>query len=141
MKFLMGYGFNASYLPTPNEEQLKVLIRMSPYLSEEYNDYKEDHEYFDIIDDFLPTVIDDCNGYASLIANIIRDTEHVNVDTAVDDEGNVYILLKPSLPWDYDNLSKREKNLSKKEFDVIIRKYLAVFTDKFVVSKDYWVEC
>lgn len=141
MNFLMGYGINTSLLPAPNEEQLKVLIRMSPYLSSEYNDYVEDHDFFDIIKDFLPTVIDDFNGYASLIAEVIRDTEYINVETHVDDDGNVYILLKPSLPWEFDNLSQRERHLTKKEFDVILRKYLAVFTDKFIVPKCFLVEC
>lgn len=76
-------------------------------------------------------------GLGTLLAEVIREAENLDVIACDDCNGHVYVLYSPRYPWQMED---REKNLTEEEVKEIFRKYISILTDASVEVDEQSVE-
>lgn len=69
-------------------------------------------------------------GIGNYIRDVIYGNEKIWMDLASNFDGEVYLLLIPSFPWQHKSLAAKEKALTKPEMlNDILEKYIKILTD------------
>lgn len=82
------------------------------------------------IDDYLEYDDDYSGGIAFILKRVIKEAENIELCYADDFNCDWYLLLEASYPWYH--VSSEEKNLTEKTIKEIIKKYIAILSDKEV---------
>ena len=111
-----------------NEEAEKYLESLlSTECKDIADDYYENKEEGRDLNDWLYGY-ESCDGYyglSALLADVIRELE--GIDISCDDPHGVHYLgLSASAPW---SLNEKTRNISKEEYENILRTYISKFTD------------
>ena len=149
-----GYGFCTDNLTNYSFESIRKLCELNKETLSEYEDdlhlYLSDNTAMEFDDDtdinalvqyanefdnidvnsFLDERHDDtCEGYGIgyYLKDIIKRNEDIELYACDDFGGNHYLLFTPSYPW--SKLSEKERNITKEEFNDILRRYVNIVTD------------
>ena len=149
-----GYGFCTDNLTNYSFESIRKLCELNKETLSEYEDnlhlylsdntameYDDDMDInalvqyaneFDSIDvnSFLDERHDDTYegyGIGYYLKDIIKRNEDIELYACDDFDGNHYLLFTPSYPW--SKMSEKERNITKEEFNDILRKYVNIVTN------------
>lgn len=123
-----GYGIRVDDLEV-TLEQVEELIAMAPKLENEIKTYFKEQEIENpTLDDYLDYDEKCHGGIAYILKRTITEAENVEFSYAENCNNEWYLLLCPSYPW-YE-ISEEESNLTEERTKEIIKKYMAILTDK-----------
>ena len=112
-------------------DRLEKLISRAPEFESEIKKYFNDEGIVKpTIDDYLEYDDDYSGGIAFILKRVIEEAENIELCYADDFNCDWYLLLEASYPWYH--VSSEEKNLTEKTIKEIIKKYIAILSDKEV---------
>ena len=125
-----GYGVCVEKLDF-TLKRLEKLISRAPEFESELKEYFNDEGIIKpTIDDYLEYDDDYSGGIAFVLKRVIEEVENIELCYVDDFNCNWYLLLEASYPWYH--ISSEEKNLTEKTIKEIIKKYIAILSDKEV---------
>ena len=69
---------------------------------------------------------DCCLGLATILSEVIAETEGINLTACDDYDGNAYLLYKPMYPWQMDDIDCGQ---TEEKIAGIFRRYISILTD------------
>lgn len=125
-----GYGVCVQNLDF-TLDRLEKLISRAPEFESEIKKYFNDEGIVKpTIDDYLEYDDDYSGGIAFILKRVIKEAENIELCYADDFNCDWYLLLEASYPWYH--VSSEEKNLTEKTIKEIMKKYIAILSDKEV---------
>ena len=135
-----GFGFCVDYIKTTPERVLKLAAlntttytELREYLGDVLEKYTDEELEMDIFYDFEGAYGE--MGLSCILREVINN--ELSIVWADDFDGVNYILYCPSYPW---SIKESEKNLSKKDVEEILNKYIKILTDEPIAIDYYCVE-
>lgn len=129
-----GYGIQVDDIKINSVENLKKLIALAPKYEKQINEWFADCNITNpTIDDYFDFDQDYNLGLATLLGKVIWEAEEIGFVYCDDYDGNTFLIFAPRYPW---NITEKEKNLTEKDVENIIRKYVNILTDQ-EITIDY----
>ena len=123
-----GYGIRVDDIVCSDVERLEQLLTTAPDFSAKLHGWLSEtginepgwEDYMEYDQDF-------CLGLATILKEVIEETEGIQM-TACDDYNSVtYLLYQPSYPWE---LTDQERNLTEQQVAEIIGRHVRILTSK-----------
>lgn len=122
-----GYGICVSDIKERSVERLKKLLALAPSYQKEIQEWLDECEIADpTFDDFLNYDQDYYMGMATILKDVVWESEGVKLEACDDFEGKDYLLYGPSYPWNC--VGRRLK--TEEEAEELFRKYVSILTDE-----------
>jgi small-conductance mechanosensitive channel len=137
-----GYGIKTDNLIT-DEENIRNLIKMSPYVKAEITAHLENYNLFDDMDktDLLNN-IEELNYnrgqpdmLAGLLTQIISTLENIPIIYVTDFDDSNYVIVTATYPWKITD--EMQKWQSKDDIEKIFEKYINVLTDQSLTDLEW----
>ena len=122
-----GFGFSVDEINT-NILRLRRLLNLAPEFNKQIDKYfKECEVTKPELDDYLEYDQDCMSGLAYILQEVICEAEDINLIIADDFDGEWFVLLCPSYPW--EEISEKQKSLTTEKTTEIFKKYISILTD------------
>lgn len=124
---IYGYGVCTSDLKVNSAERIEKLLAFAP-------EYRKDiHEWLEDCDIKKPRVVDYLdfdqdygNGIATILKEVIRESEGIEFDACDDFDGKRYLIYLPSYPW---QMTELDRTMTKEKLDETLKKYISIISD------------
>lgn len=129
-----GYGLQTDNINIKSVECLEELIGRAPKYQAHIKEYFMEREIVrPTIEDYLELDEDFNNGLASIMYEIIKETEGVELTACDDFECCHYLLYQPLYPW---QMKSEDSQMTEERLDEIFERYFSIITDD-AISLDY----
>jgi len=133
-----GYGICTDHIGECSIERLEKLLHKAPDLRDEIHQWMTESDIeAPTWDDYMNFDQDYYLGIATILREVIAESEGLELTACDDFEGSKFLLFTKAHPWE---LKWREKFLSEKRVAKIIGKYVRILTDQPVEIAYYEVE-
>ena len=130
-----GYGVKVSELTEVSMRKVLDLIQTAPNLAKRFNEWLQSCGIEEPTLDDLEEYDDDYRlGLASILKEVIKEVEKVELTACDDFDGEKYLLFEQTYPW---RMTELEKSLKEEDIRSLIVKYLSRITDE-VITADYY---
>ena len=123
-----GYGIRVDDIVCSDVERLEQLLTTAPDFSAKLHGWLSETGINEPVwEDYMEYDQDFCLGLATILKEVIEETEGIQM-TACDDYNSVtYLLYQPSYPWE---LTDHERNLTEQQVAEIIGRHVRILTSK-----------
>lgn len=122
-----GYGICVSNLTINSVEKIEELLSHAPKYREEIHEYFKECEITEpTVDDYEELDDDLCNGFATLLKEVIYEATEINLDSVSDYSSWRYLIYSPRYPW---NITSVDMTVTKEKLNEIFNKYVSIITD------------
>ena len=123
-----GYGIRVDDIVCSDVERLEQLLTTAPDFSAKLHGWLSETGINEPVwEDYMEYDQDFCLGLATILKEVIEETEGIQM-TACDDYNSVtYLLYQPSYPWE---LTDQERNLTEQQVAEIIGRHVRILTSK-----------
>lgn len=129
-----GYGICVSDIQEQSVERLQKLISLAPGFQRNVQEWLDDCEITEpTYEDYLEFDQDFNLGLATILKEVILETEGVELVACDSYDSKDYLLYGPSYPW-YQ--SGKKQLMTEEEAARLFQKYVSVLTDK-EIDVDY----
>lgn len=133
-----GYGICTDDLDITDVSRIEKLIHMAPQYELQIRQKLTEAEIEDpTVDDYLDLDEDYNCGIATILANVIHETEGIWFTACDDYNYSVYLIYQPSYPWE---LQEKERNLTEESIRLILVKYISILTDQILTIEYHSAE-
>ena len=133
-----GYGICVDHIKERSVERLEKLLSMSPEYQKDIHTWLEDCEITDpTFEDYLEFDQDYNLGLATILKEVIREAEHIELTACDDLDCREYLIYEAGYPWFF---SKTKILATEKETEDLFRKYIAILTDEPITVEYQGVE-
>ncbi len=123
-----GYGICTDDISCNSVEKMQDLLRFAPKFRESLNKWFVEAEIDEpSYDDYIESDQDYSLGLATILYEVIKEAEKIEFLACDDFNGKNYLIFPPIYPWD---IARKEKRLTEKKIQKILRKYIAILTDE-----------
>lgn len=123
-----GYGICTDHIKTESVDRLQQLLRLVPEFEAEINGWLKEIEVdAPTYEDYMDFDQDYHLGIATILLNVIKEAEGIEMLACDDAAGMVYLMFPPLYPW---RIEENERGLTEEKIEEILRKYIAVLTDE-----------
>lgn len=123
-----GYGICVSDITERSVERLQKLLAMAPDFQKAVQEWLDECEITEpIYEDYMDFDQDFRLGLATILKEVIRDVEGLELVACDSYDGKDYLLYCPSYPW-YQNGSKQLE--TEEEAEALFQKYVSILTDE-----------
>ena len=123
-----GYGINVSEIKECSVERMRKLIALAPSYQNEIQNWLEECEIKDpTFDDYLEFDQDYHLGLATILKEVILESEGIELVACDSYDGNDYLLYGPSYPWSSIGRKRLE---TENDAEKLFRQYVSVLTDE-----------
>ena len=135
-----GYGICIDDIEGVSMKSLLELVHQAPEFEKDFLEWLAE-SYEEPIDELkidyvLENLEDDwCyKGIGPILQDVINEAEDLSLYIADDFDGVQYLMLSPRYPW--NEITAKERELTREAMDKIFHKYLRLLTDK-IIDIDY----
>lgn len=133
-----GYGFSVDDIVTTAAKIRRLLLSAPAFDKEVRSELKDIGVVAPTLEDYLEYDQDYNSGLAYIIQQVIKEAEDIELVIADDFDGEWFVMLCPSYPW--ENISKQQKSLSIEKVTEIFNRYINILTDSPVYIRYQSVE-
>ncbi len=131
---IYGYGIRISDITEESVKRLEALLSLAPEYYRKVRGWLCDCEISEPnYDDYLDFDQDFQLGLATILKEVILETENVELTACDDYDGRTYLVYEPRYPW---RIPDSEIDLCEERLERIFQKYVPILTDE-VISIDY----
>lgn len=129
-----GYGICVSDIKEQSLERLQKLISMAPKFQKKIQEWLEDCEITDpAYEDYLEFDQDYMLGLATILKEVILETEDVDLVACNSYDDTEYLLYAPEYPW---NHGSHRRLMTEEAVEALFQKYVYILTDE-AIEVDY----
>ena len=129
-----GYGICVSDITDVSIERLKKLISMAPNYQKKLQGWLDDRGISEpSYEDYLESDQDYMLGLATVLKEVILETEDIDLEACDSHDGTEYLLYVPDYPW---NQGKHRQLMTEESVVELFQKYVSILTDE-VIGIDY----
>lgn len=129
-----GYGICVSDIKEQSLERLQKLISMAPKFQKKIQEWLEDCEITDpTYEDYLEFDQDYMLGLATILKEVILETEDVDLVACNSYDDTEYLLYAPEYPW---NQGSHRRLMTEEAVEALFQKYVSILTDE-AIEVDY----
>ncbi|MBQ7818592.1 MAG: hypothetical protein IJ341_02725 [Bacteroidales bacterium] len=122
-----GYGICVNDLEIDSVEKIEELLSHAPKYREEIHEYFNECEITEpTVDDYEEFDDDLCNGFATILKEVIYEATGINLDSESDYSSIRYLIYSPRYPW---NMTYEDSAVTKEKLNEIFNKYVSIITD------------
>ena len=129
-----GYGICVSDIKEQSLERLQMLISMAPEFQKKIQGWLEDCEITDpAYEDYLEFDQDYMLGLATILKEVILETEDIDLVACNSYDDTEYLLYTPEYPW---NQGSHRRLMTEEAVEALFQKYVSILTDE-AIEIDY----
>lgn len=129
-----GYGICVSDIKEQSLERLQKLISMAPKFRKKIQGWLEDCEITDpAYEDYLEFDQDYMLGLATILKEVILETEDIDLVACNSYDDTEYLLYAPEYPW---NQGSHRRLMTEEAVEALFQKYVSILTDE-AIEVDY----
>ena len=133
-----GYGICVSHIKEQSVERLEKLLSMAPEYQKDLHTWLEDCEITEpTFEDYLEFDQDYNLGLATILKEVIREAEGIELEACDDFSGNDYLLYSAGYPWYFNKVKALPTEEAAEE---LFCKYISVLTDEPIIIEYQGVE-
>lgn len=123
-----GYGICTDNIKTRDVERLKELLLLAPiYNAKIKKQLSETGGKAPDWEDYMECDQDYNLGIATILREVIEETEKISFLACDNFNGEAYLLYPPQYPWEFTDI---ERGLTKDQVADVIRHYVGILTDE-----------
>jgi hypothetical protein len=129
-----GFGICVDDVDTQDVARLETMLKLTPELEQKIHNWlKESSINEPTWADYMEFDQDFGLGLATILQDVIRESEGICLTACNNYDGKAYLLYQPDYPW---NMLERERNLTEQDIVSLFQRYVGMLTDK-PVNVDY----
>lgn len=122
---IRGYGiqFDRHCGSNTTVDKIRAMLELAPELEENVNEWLAECDVplpEATVDDYAEFDQDNCDGIPALIAKAITEIEGINMETASDEDGVVYLFMSACMPWEFND---KERAMTADDYIAMLSKY------------------
>lgn len=125
-----GYGICVSDIKEQSLERLQKLISTAPKFQKKIQEWLENCKITDpVYEDYLEFDQDYMLGLATILKEVILETEDIDLVACNSYDDIEYLLYAPEYPW---NQGKHRQLMTEEAVASLLKKYVSILTDEMV---------
>ncbi len=122
-----GYGICVDDIKAQDVSRLRALLELAPEFKTKIEGWLSESEVEEPSwDDYMEFDQDFQLGLATLLKEVIEETEGITLTACDDYDAVTYLLYQPTYPW---KITDAERDLTKERLNDIFARYVRVLTD------------
>lgn len=125
-----GYGICVSDIQEESLERLQKLISMAPEFQKKIREWLDECEIAEpTYGDYLEFDQDYMLGLATILKEVILETEGIDLVACDSYDGEDYLLYAPTYPWNKGNCRQL---MTEEDAEELFQKYVSILTDEAI---------